>query len=341
MPTYPSYAREFFESIRNQPNPFAYLSGLPDPSNPFFEDEWIDFKGQPQNDKDARRSWSKALSGYANIADGLIVWGIDARQMPPRNIDAASSLRLIHDPTAFESKLRAWIRDATDPPVTGVEYQSHADPNNQGFVVAFVPQSGHKPHRAEWSDKHYYYRAGDDFLVAEPSLLRLLFYPRYTPQFDLQATISHKIDRRQRPVLSTLHARLEIRNSGNASAHETCIIVEHNSKAALPQLQPPWFINSAHWRLIEPGPDKLGVMADIPLHPGHSLTFMHSSPCDVGLRNLIPNLATSKLVPTFAELNFTLDVYARDTAPARFAASFTEQDLETANPCTKQCDVIT
>jgi hypothetical protein len=339
MPAYLSSARAFFDSVPGQPDPFAYLTGLANPDDPFFEEEWIDFKSQPQNEKDAKLIWSKALSGYANMTDGLVVWGIDARPTPPRNIDAACGLRLVHDPSAFESQLRAWIRDATNPPAMGVEYQSYPGPNNDGFVVAFVPQSGHKPHRAEWANKQYYYRAGDDFLVAEPSILRLLFYPRYSPQFDISIIVTYKIERRTHETVCTLLATMEIVNSGTSSAYDTCILVTHNGKAALPQSLHPWLINSSHWQVIETRLEKLGVAANIPLHPGQSLPFMHSSPCPVQLRHQIPSLATSKLLPTFADLNFTLDVYARDTTRARYSASFNERDFENADTCTKQCEV--
>src|SRR5687767_6400282 len=92
-----SDARAYFEYIRSQPDPFSYLSDIPSSSRPtpFFEEEWLDFKGSPKDDKDAKKIWSKALSGYANITDGLVIWGVDARVTPPRNIDAACGLRLI------------------------------------------------------------------------------------------------------------------------------------------------------------------------------------------------------------------------------------------------------
>src|SRR4051794_35657994 len=101
-----SNARVWFEDLKSQADPFTYLSEIPSTSAPFFEEEWLDFKASPQNDDDARRIWSKALSGYANITDGLIVWGIDARKTAPKNIDAACGLKLVHEPSVLESKLR-------------------------------------------------------------------------------------------------------------------------------------------------------------------------------------------------------------------------------------------
>lgn len=74
-----------------------------------------------------------------------IIWGIDARRTPPRDIDAASSLRQIQDPKVFESKLRDWIRDATNPPIMSVEYEAYPGPSGEGFVVCLIPESRHKP----------------------------------------------------------------------------------------------------------------------------------------------------------------------------------------------------
>ena len=106
-----SNARLFFDDLKRQTDPFAWLSSIPNGPDPFFEEEWIDFKGQPEDDKNAKGIWSKALSGYANLTDGIIVWGIDARPTGPRKIDAACGLRLIDDTASFESKLRDWIRE--------------------------------------------------------------------------------------------------------------------------------------------------------------------------------------------------------------------------------------
>ncbi len=173
MPIVKSSAKAFFEFINSKPDPFAFLSSIPDSidsDSPFSEEEWLDFKGSPQNERDARSIWSKALSGFANITEGLIVWGMDARKTKPRGIDAACGLKLLFDPAAFESRLRDWVRDATNPPVMGVEYRSYPGPTGEGFVICLIPESGYKPHSAEWADKQYYYRAGDDFLPAQPGL---------------------------------------------------------------------------------------------------------------------------------------------------------------------------
>jgi hypothetical protein len=45
-----SNARAFIDHIQGQADPFTFLSSIPDPAAPhypFFEEEWLDFKGWP------------------------------------------------------------------------------------------------------------------------------------------------------------------------------------------------------------------------------------------------------------------------------------------------------
>ena len=115
-----SRAKLWFEDLKSLPSDadrFKFLADIPSRLDPFFEEEWIDFKGKPKDEEDTKQIWSKWLSGYANVTDGLIVWGIDARKTPPRNIDAACKLSLISDPQVFESRLRELAGDATNYPV--------------------------------------------------------------------------------------------------------------------------------------------------------------------------------------------------------------------------------
>ena len=59
MAAYVSSARAFFDDLERRPDPFTHLSSMVNSSDPFFEEEWIDFKGEPQSDNDAKKIWSK------------------------------------------------------------------------------------------------------------------------------------------------------------------------------------------------------------------------------------------------------------------------------------------
>jgi hypothetical protein len=336
VPPSNSSARVFFDRLNSLPDPFSELSSIPDPNAahyPFFEEEWLDFKGNPRSDKDAKKIWSKALSGYANITDGLIIWGIDARKMRPRNIDAASKLSLIPDPHAFESKLREWIRDATNPPVMKVEYLTREGQHNEGFVVCLIPESSHKPHRAEWSDHQYYYRASDDFLPAQPGLLRTLFYPQSNPQLRVKVELTYHLQPtdaaqsyandpkpERRVHLLNTPARVDVeatlQNTGTATAQNVFAVVRtHPDIADLG--------GGSDWSERQTPLGKKGFLGARSLHPGDASHFMHWSPPS-GVRT--KEIGNHQIIPCIDEISMTFLLYADNATPQRASVAFSDED---------------
>lgn len=63
------------------------------------------------------------------------------------------------------------------------------DPGDRqrSYVVCYIPESDHKPHRAELAGRNYYLRIGDSSVVPPVSLLRSLFYPGSRTSFTLKA----------------------------------------------------------------------------------------------------------------------------------------------------------
>lgn len=333
-----STARIYFEEIRNQPDSFGYLTEICSPTRtePFFEEEWIDFKGYPQDDKDAKKIWSKALSGYANITDGLIIWGIDARKTPPRDIDAASGLRLIHDPQAFESKLRDWIRDATNPPVMGVEYQSCVNGSGEGFVVCLIPKSNYKPHRAEFADKHYYFRAGDDFLQAEPGLLRTLFYPQSNPYLWMEVDLFYRLNPAalateylKNPTVfaynkivnntSSMSLEVLLHNTGSATAKDVYIVVQTSNKLNFGQ-GVDWF--------MRPHPQgQVALQAKRAIHPGE-VSDLFSASFQEEFSNQANDISNEwKIIPRFEQIYLRFTCYADNFQQQEIIVEFTPDDL--------------
>jgi len=357
-----SNAQALFQHIRDQPDRLAYLSSLHDrtcPHYPFFEEEWLDFKSCPTDrnapksidEKSARKIWSKALSGFANITDGVIIWGIDARKTPPRDIDAACGLAMVPDPAAFESKLRNWIRDATNPPVTCVEYLSVANPSGEGFVVCLIPESAHKPHRAEFADKNYYYRAGDDFLIAEPGLLRTLFYPRNQPRLMAGAVLKSEgtVLMVDGAITFDLVIKIIILNIGNYSATNVCVVVEHD------KADEPESVAGAAWDFIGLRPERpLGRFGQMSLH---TIAFASERPLPPGFNSLAGSLKWKRIKTTNHLIAFgsdkydpslvqdriavTLSVYGDAIGPTKCSVKFEGDDLGfTGEPVTKLFTVM-
>ena len=334
-----STARAYFEHIKSQNDPFKFLSELPSPprAEPFFEEEWVDFKGKPHDEKGGKKLWSKSLAGFANVTDGLVIWGIDARKTQPRNIDAACGLRLIFDPSAFESSLRDWIRDATNPPVTNVEYFSVPGPTREGFVVCLIPESNHKPHRAEFAGKQYYFRAGDDFLPAEPGLLRTLFYPQTRPFISVKVKLSFKLDPadleeiyRAAPSVdlfntlvngtSSLSLDVILHNSGSATAKDLYILVESSHEMD--------FYPQAHWRILPRTVRQTAFQALRPIHPGETVELFSAS-LQGSFHNRTPQPASFdwEIIPHFQPLTLRFLFYAEGSQEQGATVEFRPEDL--------------
>ena len=89
----PSIARDFFLKITRDPDPVEAIKRLVGATPPEFETEWRDFKSGAQiNDEAAKKTWSKALAGFANTQGGVLIWGVDARKDQATGIDAACGL---------------------------------------------------------------------------------------------------------------------------------------------------------------------------------------------------------------------------------------------------------
>jgi Putative DNA-binding domain len=339
-----SNAKLFFDTLQQEADPFGFLFDIPNRFNtpdPFFEEEWLDFKGEPKDDDDAKKIWSKALSGYANITDGLIVWGIDAKNTLPRNIDAARGWRLISDPTIFESKLRKWHDNATNPPVMGVEYKSYRGSDGRGFVVCYIPQSRHKPHRAEWSEKQqFYYRAGDDFLPAGPSLLRVLFYPQLNPQLSLEVTLTyHPQNTKALTRFQNFPTTEAINDFLNSPSIIQCSVSIYNTGTAtakdihLVMTGTPYSFNGVaketDWQLRRTlAMNGIALGANRPLHPGDSSPVFSCSFTDTISHRSYQVERYLAVVPDISETTLTFDIYADNCEPSKLSVVFESKDFD-------------
>jgi Putative DNA-binding domain len=98
------------------------------------EDLHLDFKlvKDPGLDKDDRRTFAKAVSGFANSDGGLIVWGIDARKNA-EGVDCAQGKPGVSCLKRRLTKLNEFTGSVVNPTVIGVAHRTiesgadHAD----------------------------------------------------------------------------------------------------------------------------------------------------------------------------------------------------------------------
>jgi Putative DNA-binding domain len=241
----PSQAKNFFDQIFASSKPAQFLRSLISSSQPTFETEWLDFKGAEKiSDSDLKRTWSEALSGFANTQGGVLIFGIDARLNAETKIDAACGESLVPDVAACVSRLQQLHGQATEPPVLGVEIRPvPADEKSPaGFVVCYIPESPYRPHRAEHAGRNYFIRALDDFVIPSVSLLRALFHPHaralITPI--VQGEVYKKSD------FEVHEITVWVANRGTASAYDLYVIVDYQPSSALPQRFKDWETGVLH-----------------------------------------------------------------------------------------------
>lgn len=312
-----SSARTFFDRILANTDPFEHLASFVNSQPPTFETEWLDFKGGARLSDDLK-TFSEAVSGFANTEGGVLIWGLDARKTHAGDdlqIDAVSALSLVQSPAAFRSRLQQNIHCTTDPPVQGIEIREVPGPSGEGFVVCFIPESRNKPHRAEQQkNKPYMIRVGDSFVVPNPSLLRQMFYPSVAPR--IRIDVAPRIEERNigghQVFQACFYAR--IANEGRATASDLFVRARSN-----------WgqdYMNDGHHWIQIPGlGDSVGFQCVRPFHPGSEVDLCHlrvSGRC----RDNNPVPAVIRPLP---RIDFA--IYCRDTECTTVRVEFGEHDF--------------
>lgn len=310
----PSSAEAFFAELFGQTDPFSFLVGLTKSAPPTFETEWLDFKGDC-GPKDILKTWSEAVSGFANTEGGVLIWGIDCRKTD--GVDAACGVALIENPVALKSLLLTNINQTTDPPVQGILLREIVGFDGKGFLVCLVPESTNKPHRAEQkTNKPYMIRAGDSFVVPSPSLLRSMFYPRVSPDIQIEIAAAWERTRPEPPIPSHGLFRFEIRlwNVGQATAHD--LVVEFRARAK-GELVP----GSEQWRKSQTvyGVDSLEFLK--PLHPNMPARFFFDAQLPAAMNSAV------RCFEPDSPVSFRALTYARDMECRHLFADFTRNEV--------------
>lgn len=141
--------------------------------------------------RDDKRNLAVALSGFANSAGGLIVWGINARKNSD-GIDCALSASEIPSVALFGSRLVELTGDAVSPRIDGVLHRVVTEENGSGFAVTLVPESDAGPHMAKLGEDRYFKRSGSSFYRMEHFDIADMFGRRRRARLRVETRIDQK-----------------------------------------------------------------------------------------------------------------------------------------------------
>jgi hypothetical protein len=160
--------------------------------------------------RDDRRNLACALSGFANSAGGLVVWGVDARRNTD-GVDCATEIQPIQNVAMLVTRLNSLTGEALDPVAPGVRHRPIARVGGSGIALTLVPESDFGPHMAKLGEDRYYKRSGDGLYKMEHYDIADMFGRRRKPQL----TVFYRVG----GTGNNASVRLGIRNDGRATAH--------------------------------------------------------------------------------------------------------------------------
>jgi hypothetical protein len=134
--------------------------------------------------RDDRRTFAVALSGFANSDGGMIIWGVDARPNS-QGVDCATALREIPDVQLCLTRLNEFTGQCVSPLVDGVRHKAIPSAGAAGFCVTLIPASESGPHMAKGGEDRYYKRAGSAFYRLEHFDVADMFGRRRRPKLVL------------------------------------------------------------------------------------------------------------------------------------------------------------
>lgn len=179
---------EFFASLSTE----ADLRGLITENTK--ENLHLEFKGKKDRSKpdlDESDAWqfSRALSGFANSAGGVLLWGIETGKG-----EQAKKLKPISGVAEFEARLKKSLLNSTQPIVEGVQINviPASDDASAGYVACFIPESNRTPHRAMLADREYYKRSTEGFYRLEHFDLEDMFGRRPTPRLAVRISLHRR-----------------------------------------------------------------------------------------------------------------------------------------------------
>lgn len=140
---------------------------------------------QPRLNRDMKVALGKAVSGFANTAGGVVLWGVATTRLSHSGLDVITQLEPIGNCRSFEKQVRSALPAVTTPSLlefhTKVLTRRQAD--TRGIVVALIPPSPDDPYISNLANV-FYFRSADAFVPAPYDLIKRLFAATESP--DLQ-----------------------------------------------------------------------------------------------------------------------------------------------------------
>jgi Putative DNA-binding domain len=112
-----------------------------------------------------RAHLAQALSGFANTAGGVVIWGISTTRQSHSGLDVLTQLEPIGNCRSFRQQIDVAVPTLAYPAVEGCKTKTlHPAPGaTKGAVLAYIPKTPGDPVQA-LGEKQFYLRTGAEFV---------------------------------------------------------------------------------------------------------------------------------------------------------------------------------
>lgn len=135
----------------------------------------------PKVGKDTRLHLAKACSGFANTNGGIIIYGMSTTKHGHSGLDVMTQLEPIGNVKSFAQQIENAIPSLTTPSfMCSVKVVRQNASDTRGIVLVHIPKAQSDPVQSN-VDSLFYYRSGDDFVVAPYEMIKRLFAATESP----------------------------------------------------------------------------------------------------------------------------------------------------------------
>jgi hypothetical protein len=223
---------------------------------------------EPRLTRELRAHLGTAVSGFANTAGGIVIYGAGTTKHQHTGLDVITQIEPIGQCRRFQQAVAAAIPSLTTPPILGVQTKviTLNPRDNRGVLIVHVPHSSGDPVLCNL-DNVFYFRTGDEFRPAPFEIVKRLFAATDSP--DVYPVFRESLVKLQPD--GTWSIPLTIENRSSAVARDVTITVTLLNPAACEQVTcPSTFRDSSG---VNPGKQIYIASSDSIVHRGLHLSL--------------------------------------------------------------------
>ena len=224
----------------------------------------------PKVGKDTRVHLAKACSGFANTNGGILLYGISTTKHSHSGLDVMTQLEPVGSVKSFAQQIDNSIPSLSTPaPNTHSVKVIKEKPNaTRGVVLVHIPKTVGDPVQSN-IDNLFYFRSGDDFVVAPYEMIKRLFAATESPDL-IPKTITEILKPQSD---GTWHIPIVLENLSSAIAEYVNVFLRVKNPELFTSLSCDFHDNSA----VNPGSHKTFIyqMNDAVIHKGLGTMLGH------------------------------------------------------------------